>query len=326
PRPPGTMGRDGPREMEERWRRGGEEPNLQARKQEERTRRRSYSPEFSVSPYLIATPQGSDQDHLVEEEGRRIQHAYGQAISTNELDASSIRVVSPSSPTHNHSHSLQHLRKRSNLASPASSRFSSSAMAQSFPFPTSPSKSQSTYYQNPFTLTHSLVDSLDSRSSSLEHAQITRAHTRSIGGIGGSLPNTNLLHSSASRPTPVRSSSMRSIIDTVRAGPGEDVSVGVRLREGQAVMVERKPSLTRIVNGKVANTSREGYKRHQSVAGMIENVGAGEEEETRQERSLTRRRREEPELPSEEDRPDYWIKRDTMPKYEVEKGDPRMRT
>ncbi|GAA5854652.1 hypothetical protein JCM5353_000426, partial [Sporobolomyces roseus] len=42
PRPPGTMGRDGPREMEERWRRGGEEPNLQARKQEERTRRRSY--------------------------------------------------------------------------------------------------------------------------------------------------------------------------------------------------------------------------------------------------------------------------------------------
>jgi len=112
---------------------------------------------------------------------------------------------------------------------------------------------------------------------------------------------------------------MRSMVDTVRAGPGENVRM---LGEGQ-VMVERKPSLTRIVNGRVATNAEIGREgRHRSVAGLIEGVADVANNEAG---GMTRRRREEPELPSEEDRPDYWIKRDVIPKYEVEKGDPRLR-
>lgn len=113
---------------------------------------------------------------------------------------------------------------------------------------------------------------------------------------------------------------MRSMVDTVRAGPGENVRM---LGEGQ-VMVERKPSLTRIVNGRVATNAEIGREgRHRSVAGLIEGVQV--DAANHEAGGMTRKRREEPELPSEEDRPDYWIKRDVIPKYEVEKGDPRLR-
>jgi hypothetical protein len=90
-------------------------------------------------------------------------------------------------------------------------------------------------------------------------------------------------------------------------------------------MVERKPSLTRIVNGKVAGGGERG--RHESVSGLIEGRPSGEtvrreRRELVRARTLRNQTRAEPE-PGEEDRPNFWSKRQVVPTYNVEKGDPR---
>jgi len=106
----------------------------------------------------------------------------------------------------------------------------------------------------------------------------------------------------------------------MRAGPKGDTSVG--LVAEREVMVERKPSLTRIHNGKVVNEPRGRYKSQAAIvvgeeAKFVGGGGGGE-------RAATTRKRGEPELPSEEDRPDYFLKREVIPKYSQEAGDPRL--
>jgi hypothetical protein len=103
----------------------------------------------------------------------------------------------------------------------------------------------------------------------------------------------------------------------MRAGPKGDTSVG--LVAEREVMVERKPSLTRIHNGKVVNEPRGRYKSQAAIVVGEEAKLGGEGE-----RAATTRKRGEPELPSEEDRPDYFLKREVIPKYSQEAGDPRL--
>ncbi|GAA5953903.1 hypothetical protein JCM3765_000685 [Sporobolomyces pararoseus] len=304
PRPPEAKERgDEVREMEERWRVG--EARLDVRGVGEKTQT-DYSPPISISPYLIATPEDSS---VVEGGGvgNRFEQAYGQAISTND-DFSSIKVASPTSTVH--PDDSQHIRRRSNPNvstkplpfSPTESAFSTTSSSR----PILP-----TFYQNPFTLTRTLTTTTsnsfdESTRSSIENARISQAQSRPIrggGGIGNSLP-INL---------PVRgpSSQLGSLSEgTVRAGPRGDTSVGLIPMVEREVMVERKPSLTRIVNGKVVENGEGSAPhprgRHKSIAAVV--VGGNEE----------------PELPSEEDRPDYFLKREIVPKYSQEAGDPRM--
>lgn len=76
-------------------------------------------------------------------------------------------------------------------------------------------------------------------------------------------------------------------------------------------MVERKPSLTRIVNGRVVEdgTGRHPRGRHESVAGVIQNVV---------EWTRPKKRRSD-----SQDGPDFFLRRQELPKYERDRGDPR---
>ncbi|GAA5994601.1 hypothetical protein JCM5350_001470 [Sporobolomyces pararoseus] len=340
PRPPEAMERgDGVREMEERWR--VEEASLEVRgRGGGKNVHSDYSPPMSISPYLIATPP--EDPSVVKREGgggedNRFEQAYGQAISTND-DFSSIKVASPTSTVC--PRDSQHIRRRSNPNvstkplpfSPTESAFSTTSSSR----PILP-----TFYQNPFTLTRTLTTTTshsfdESTRSSIENARISQAQARPIrsqggGGIGNSLP-INL---------PVRgpSSQLGSLNEgTVRAGPRGDTTVGLIPVVETEVMVERKPSLTRILNGKVIENGEGSAPhprgRHKSVAAVVVGGGGGGETEDGGEAKMrssssmekfTRVRRREPELPSEEDRPDYFLKREVIPKYSQEAGDPRMR-
>ncbi|GAA5883392.1 hypothetical protein JCM16303_006728 [Sporobolomyces ruberrimus] len=322
PRPPGSKGNgDGPREMEERWRVGEPTLNVKGTRDDRHgPKTMAVSPPISISPYLIATPQNST-DGVDIGTANQFEQAYGRAISTpsDDDDLSSIQVASPNSTIHPH----QHLRRRSH-PSPPGQALPFSPIGEGFaPYASTSSKQSILHYQNPFTHARSITtttsNSFEESRSSIENARISLAQTRPVrsgGGLGNSLPIG----------LPLRSSSMRSVNEgTVRAGPKGDTSVG--LIAEKEVMVERKPSLTRIVNGKVVGTTNTTVRgRHESVAGIIEG-GRKSEESTRMggRRSETRKRREEPEFPSEEDRPDFWVKRDIIPKYSVEGGDPRRR-
>ncbi|GAA5900627.1 uncharacterized protein JCM6883_002906 [Sporobolomyces salmoneus] len=307
PRPPEAVKRgDGVREMEERWRVAKPSDNDERGLKLDRP-----SPPISISPYLVATPPQEEEDSKRKEGGNenRFEQACGQAISTNDDeddDYTSIQVASPTSTIHPH--------RRSNAPRPTSK-----------PLPLSPnvktefssSSKGDLPYQNPFTLTRTLTTttshSIDESvpRSSIENARISQAQTRSIRPPGNSLGNSLPIN------LPLRSTSMRSVHEgTTKASPNGDLNVAER-----EDMVERKPSLTRIVNGKVLEdgTGRHPRGRHQSVAGVIE--GRSSSESAR--RRMQFKRREEPELPGEEDRPDYFLKRVVVPKYSQD-SDPRV--
>ncbi|GAA5941854.1 uncharacterized protein JCM15063_000799 [Sporobolomyces koalae] len=276
--------RDGEREMEERWR--VQDPTLDVD--------RHYQP--AVEKHIYATVASLHANNDV-----RCEQAYGQALSTgtHETEISSIRAASPTST----SHPGGHLRRRSNPVSPATAKHRFSK-----PLPSSPLHEPEPFYQNPFTLTQSATESNDSSSrissSDVENARIARAAIRGIGASQANVP----LHP-------------ESITSTNGQGINEGKASGKDFLQG-TVMVERKPSLTRIINGRIAvttdpvlgtTTTTTTRGRHKSLAGLIDHVG--------QQGIKPKRRRDR--SPGEEDRPDFWVKRDTLPKYSLTKGDPR---
>ncbi|GAA6021809.1 hypothetical protein JCM11491_003884 [Sporobolomyces phaffii] len=276
--------RDGTRDMEERWR----------------------GAESTLVVTMNAGPAGAIGEEATTD-------ACSIVVSS---PTSTVVPVAPSSPSradHDDDDHGHHLRRRSHPDA-GGAPLSSPKAAGSYRNPFSHARTLTNTTTRPSLETTAAAEDDDdesSRSSSIEHARISLAHTRTVraGGRPAIDDAAALL---------VRSSSMRSIFE--HADPTSTV-LGV-----QTVRVERKPSLTRIVNGRVAAVGER--TRHESVAGVIEpgtpprarrpsRAGQGEENGTR------RTRRAEPELPSEEDRPDYWVKRETIPRYTQAAGDPR---
>lgn len=168
-------------------------------------------------------------------------------------------------------------------------------------------------------------------SSSAAHAHIHHAHSVAVRRPD---PRPRVA-------VPVRTSSKREVHETVRAGPeGEGV-----VRTGS--MLERRPTLTEVGGGDSGRTSGKGASsgtgatrgRHESVAGLIEVVADeslddvrddGQREQQRRRHYHHQQRRRtgsatvaDPE-PGEEDRPAFFQQRETVPRYDASRGDPRL--
>ncbi|BGP30221.1 hypothetical protein JCM10296v2_001973 [Rhodotorula toruloides] len=321
--PAGVVGGEG-REMEERWRTEG--------------------PKVVVEPGVgsgIGRGGGGTRMKEVrwdEREARGVKQVWGEAMSDyegSETGSGRVRVQCPAATG-------THGRRRSFPPEP-----------DDLPLPPPPPPHQSSHhhpsyshstthtFHNPFNSTSSSSHS-HSRSYHASHASHGSSSSSHVeeGTTSDSHPSAAHIHTahsvslpSQTRPhLPVRTSSKREVHETVRAGPDAE---GV-VRTGS--MVERRPTLTEASAGSPARvasgSARAERRRHQSHAGLIEVVADGHGEQGQEQehedgwRRHHRRRTgsngvADP-LPGEEDRPAFFQQRETLPRYDASRGDPRL--
>ncbi|BGP06184.1 hypothetical protein JCM10049v2_002003 [Rhodotorula toruloides] len=266
-----------------------------------------------------------------ETERRDVRQVWGEAMSDydagSETSSGRVRVQSPAAT---------HGRRRSFPPEPDDLPL---PPLQQPPPHHHPSHSHSTThtFHNPFNSTSS-SHSHSYHASHPSHGSSASSHVEGTTTIDWhpSAAHIHTAHSvslpSQARPhLPVRTSSKREVHETVRAGPeGEGV-----VRTGS--MLERRPTLTEAPVGSPARAAggasgRAERRRHQSHAGLIEVVADVAHEQERDEhdgRRRYQRRRTgsngvaDP-LPGEEDRPGFFQQRETLPRYDARRGDPRL--
>ncbi|BGP68508.1 hypothetical protein NBRC10513v2_001841 [Rhodotorula toruloides] len=272
-----------------------------------------------------------------EREPRTVQQVWGEAMSdydaASETGSGRVRVQSPAAT---------HGRRRSFPPEPDD---------LPLPPPPPPPHQQQHHPSHSHSTIHTSHNPFNSTSSSHSHSHSYHASHPSHGSSSSSHvegtttsdshPSAAHIHTahSVSLPSqahqarphlPVRTSSKREVHETVRAGPeGEGV-----VRTGS--MLERRPTLTEAPGGSPARaasgSARAERRRHQSHAGLIEVVADGHDEQERDEQDGRRRHQRrrtrsnglaDP-LPGEEDRPAFFQQRETLPRYDASRGDPRL--
>ncbi|GAA5890303.1 hypothetical protein JCM6882_008788 [Rhodosporidiobolus microsporus] len=197
-----------------------------------------------------------------------------------------------------------------------------------------------------------------SSSSDAEHASVEGAQIMAVSATPSPNDDDTPLYAYGIGVAPVRMSSLRELHETVRAGPRGDVSRSEVVKP--AATVARRPTLTRRGVGGEGGSERtitpgprpvttatvrpedvvpEGYEeeevvlseeeqrraKHQSVAALIETVESFDELLDGGANGGHSRRgsssRDPP--PGEEDRSAFFARRERMPRYSAEGGDPR---
>ncbi|GAA5829514.1 hypothetical protein JCM11251_000185 [Rhodosporidiobolus azoricus] len=197
---------------------------------------------------------------------------------------------------------------------------------------------------------------LSTSSSDAEHASVEGAEIVAVSAMPSSSPDDEdtPLYSHGVGLAPVRMSSLRELHDTVRAGPRGDMNRNEVVKNPASVA--RRPTLTRregtggsersgsvtprpptqatvrpedvVPEGyeeeEVVLSDEERAKRHQSVAALIETVESSDDllDESNASSSRGSKSLRDP-PPGEEDRSAFFARRERMPRYSADGGDPR---
>ncbi|GAA5907947.1 hypothetical protein JCM5296_000768 [Sporobolomyces johnsonii] len=367
----------GTREMEERWRTEGPSLDIpETSRAGSRAANRSgagaevTSPSFSA--YFMSSQVGSSPNSpSLAPSGPTTTQAFGQAISDYHDSPTSPTTATAIRGPHDAGLSSPHLRRRSYHDASCDT---DKALPSLPPSPSSAAvhhrRSLSQPFSNPFDSAfsvrggHSANDSYSSHDShvSAENARISLAHpvaTGTLPPIAGSPPYASPsssaqhdhdphdtddvpLYSPSTAPRPLRTSSMRELVGTYRAGPNGDRSTSV---VRPAAALARRPTLTRhdgetiqeaggagAGGGGAAAAARDSVAeelgdtrvdKHRSVAGLIETLSESIDGMLEESSTGPSRRSWDP-PPGEEDRPAFFVKRERMPRYEAGRVDPRL--